>query len=129
MVFFWMVHKKKLFKRSSVKYWIFSEGPTWSDLSPMLLEKMKSRHKLLKNYTRHGKNCEISRPHNFWTFVKSNVPNVWNWDFWNLLGSKIEEGPLAPPVAKSLLVVYDLKIWCNFFCLTRALDITGIITG
>ena len=28
VVFFWMVHKKKLFRRSSVKYRTFSEGPT-----------------------------------------------------------------------------------------------------
>ena len=30
VVFFRMVHKKKFFGRFSVKYWTFSEGPTWS---------------------------------------------------------------------------------------------------
>ena len=32
VVFFWMFHNKKLFRRSSDKYRTFSEGPTWSDL-------------------------------------------------------------------------------------------------
>ena len=32
VVFFRMVHNKKLFRSSSDKYRIFSEGPTWSDL-------------------------------------------------------------------------------------------------
>ena len=32
VVFFQMVHNKKFFRRSSVKYRSFSEGPTWSDL-------------------------------------------------------------------------------------------------
>ena len=30
-----MVHKKKLFRKSSVKYRTFSEGPTWSVLYPL----------------------------------------------------------------------------------------------
>ena len=30
VVFFRMVHKKNFFGRFSVKYWTFSEGPTWS---------------------------------------------------------------------------------------------------
>ena len=30
-----MVHKKKLFRKSSVKYGTFSEGPTWSVLCPL----------------------------------------------------------------------------------------------
>ena len=28
VIFFWMVHKEKLFRRSSVKYRSFSQGPT-----------------------------------------------------------------------------------------------------
>ena len=32
VVFFRMVHHKKLFRRCSVKYRTFSEGPIWSDL-------------------------------------------------------------------------------------------------
>ena len=61
---------------------------------------MKSRHKLSKNCSTHGENCEISGPHNFWTSVKTNIPNVWNWIFWSLFGSEIEVAkvwPLWPP--------------------------------
>ena len=28
--------------------------------------------------------------YNFWTSVKSNTPDVWNWNFWTLFGSEIE---------------------------------------
>ena len=57
VLFFRMVHNKKLFRRSSVKYQTFSEGPTWSDL--FVLEKIKNRHKLSKYCSIHGKNREI----------------------------------------------------------------------
>ena len=33
VVVFRMIHKKKLFRRSNVKYWAFSEGPAWINLS------------------------------------------------------------------------------------------------
>ena len=39
VVFLWMVHNKKLFRRSSVKYQTFSEGPTWSDLFSLRSKK------------------------------------------------------------------------------------------
>ena len=54
------------------------------------LEKMKIRRKLAKNCRIHGKNREISGPYNFWTPVKSNIPDVWNWNCWTLFGSEIE---------------------------------------
>ena len=60
---------------------------------------MKIRRKLAKNCSIHGKNYEISGPYNFWTPVKSNIPDVWNWNCWTLFGSEIEvwdHGPLAP---------------------------------
>ena len=50
---------------------------------------MKNRHKLSKNSSICGKNCKISGPYNFWTSVKSNIPDVWNWNFWTLLCSTI----------------------------------------
>ena len=39
MVFFQMVRIKKLFSRSSVKYWTSSESPTRSDLLPLSSQK------------------------------------------------------------------------------------------
>ena len=50
----------------------------------------KNKNKLSKNCNIHDKNWEISGPYNFWTFVKDNIPDVWNWKFWILFGSKIE---------------------------------------
>ena len=35
VVFFLMVHNEKIFRRSSVKYRTFSEGPAWDDLFPL----------------------------------------------------------------------------------------------
>ena len=55
MVFFWIVHNKKLFKRS------FSEGPTWS------------RRKLSKYSSTHGKNPETFGAYNFWTIKKKAI--------------------------------------------------------
>ena len=92
VVFFWMVHNKKLFRRSSVNYWTFSEGPMWSDIFPlcMRMRKMRSCRKLSKYCSILGKNREIFGPHNFWTPIKSNIPDVWNWDFRALFGLEIE---------------------------------------
>ena len=59
-------------------------------ISPMWLEKMKSRRKLSKNYSIHRKNREISGPYNFWIPVKSNIPDFWNWSYWILFGSETE---------------------------------------
>ena len=83
LVFLQMIHNKKLFREPSVKYRTFSEDPTWSDL------KLKSRLKLSKNYSIHGKNREIFGPHNFWTPIKSNIPDFWNWNCWTLFGLEI----------------------------------------
>ena len=58
---------------------------------------MKSRSKLSKNCSMHGKNHEISGPYNFWTPVKSNIPDVWNENCWTFFGSKIEVGGACPP--------------------------------
>ena len=65
---------------------------------------MKSHHKLSKNCSMHCKNYEFSGPNNFWTFVKSNVSDVWKWNFWTLLGAGIEVGrTMTPPVATPLI--------------------------
>ena len=45
----------------------------------------------------HGKSFEISGPYNFWTSVKSNIPDVWNWNFWTFFGSGVEVSPAPPP--------------------------------
>ena len=70
---------------------------------------MKNCRKLFKNCSIHDKNCEFSGPYNFWTPVKSNIPDFWSWNFWTLFGSEIEVGdrgrgmaPLAPPMATCL---------------------------
>ena len=67
---------------------------------------MKIRCKLAKNCNIHSKNREISGPYYFWTLVKINIPDVWNWNCWTLFGSEIEvaggwggvggEGRMAP---------------------------------
>ena len=51
---------------------------------------MKNCRKLSKNCSMHDTNCEISSPYNFWTPVKSNIPDVWSWNFWTFFGSEIE---------------------------------------
>ena len=53
---------------------------------------MKIRCKLAKNCNIHSKNREISGPYYFWTLVKINIPDVWNWNCWTLFGSEIEVG-------------------------------------
>ena len=53
---------------------------------------MKSRRKLSKICSIHGKNREISIPYNFWTPAESNVPDVWNWNYWTFFDSEIEVG-------------------------------------
>ena len=47
---------------------------------------MKSRNKLCKNCSIHGKNRKIFVAYTFWTPVKSNIPDVWNWNCWTLFG-------------------------------------------
>ena len=65
---------------------------------------MKSCRKLSKNCRIHGKNREISGSYNLWASVKSNISDVWNWNFWTLFGLEIKMGgggegmaPLAFP--------------------------------
>ena len=53
---------------------------------------MKTHYKLSKNCSTHSQNCEISGPYNISTSVKSNIPDVWNWNFWSLFGLEIEVG-------------------------------------
>ena len=53
---------------------------------------MKSHRKLSINSSIHGKNHEISGPYNFWTPLKSNIPDVWNGNCWTLFGLEIEVG-------------------------------------
>ena len=57
---------------------------------------MKSHLKFSKNCSIHGKNREISGQYNFWTPIKSNILDVWNWNFWTLFGSEIEVGGHSP---------------------------------
>ena len=58
---------------------------------------MKSSHKWSKSCNVHGKTCEISGPNNFWTSVESSIPDVWEWNFSTLFGSKIEVGWSCSP--------------------------------
>ena len=110
-----------------------SEGPALSiGLFQKVQRKMiyfpyvvrKNVSDLSNNCSIHGKNCEISGLYNFWTSVKSNIPNVWNWIFWGRFGSEIEVGGLCPlPVAPALkllsfvtdVIQYsdDLLIFCS----------------
>ena len=80
-----------------------------------------------------GKNREISGPCNFWTFVKSNIPDVWTWEFWTLFGSEIKVGepctptphppPTPPPVATPLHSVhYKCFFFLSAFSLTNTDD-------
>ena len=64
MVFFRMVHNQK----QKVQRYV-SDFLKWS-IPPMYLEKIKSRRKLFKTCSIHGKNLQISSPYNFRTPVK-----------------------------------------------------------
>ena len=68
---------------------------------PSVVKKMKSRHKLSKNCSMHGKCCEFSGPYNFWTSVKSNIPDVRNWNLWTFLGLKTDVRGHGPPATLS----------------------------
>ena len=57
---------------------------------------MKSRHRLSKNCSINGKYCEIFGPYNFWTSVKSNISDVWNWNFWTFWFGYWIGGPWSP---------------------------------
>ena len=62
---------------------------------------MKVRRKFAKNCSIQGKNREISVPYNFWTSVKINISDVWNWNGSVLFGSGIEVWVHGPPVPSS----------------------------
>ena len=79
---------------------------------------MVSRHKLSKNCSLHGKNCEISGTYNFWTSVKSNIHDVWNWNFWTFC---------TPPPPQWLRPC--LKTWFHYNICTRCLDNQWIDTS
>ena len=78
-----------------------SEGPA---LSIGLFQKVQGKiiyfpyvfrknvSELSKNCSIHGKNCEISGMYNFWTPIKSSIPDVWNWNCWTLFDWEIEVG-------------------------------------
>ena len=59
---------------------------------------MKVGRKFAKNCSIQGKNREISVPYNFWTPVKINISDVWNWNGSVLFGSGIEVWVHGPPV-------------------------------
>ena len=85
--FFQTVHYEKLFRWCNVK---------WS-ISLMYLEKKK--RKVAVNCPKIGipsKNREISGPYNFSTPIKSNILDVWNWNWWTFFGSEIELAVMAP---------------------------------
>ena len=97
VVFFWIVHNKKLFRRSSVSYRTFSEGPTWSDLFPLCSQKKWKAVVNCPNIVAYL--VKILTSLVCITPVKSNIPKVWNRNCWTLFGSEIEvgcHGPLAP---------------------------------
>ena len=84
----------------------FSEGPTWSDLFSLCsLKKWEAAINCPKTCSVHCKYCEISRPYNLWTSVKSNILDVWNWNLWPFFELEIEGGGggwgQAPPGAPS----------------------------
>ena len=44
-----MVHSKKLFVSSSVKYWTVSEDLTWSDLFPYVVRENEELQQIIQN--------------------------------------------------------------------------------
>ena len=63
----------------------------WS-ISPVYLEKIRSRCILSKNYGINDENREIYGQYNFWAPVKSNTSDVWNWNCWTFLIQKLKWG-------------------------------------
>ena len=60
---------------------------------PYVVRKMKNHRKLSKNCSKHGKSRETSGPFYFWTPIKTNIPDVWNWNCLALFDSKIAPFP------------------------------------
>ena len=83
----------------------YQEGPTWSDLIPFLKTWVSS-----PKIVAYSKSREISGPYNFWTPLKSSVPDAWNRISWTLFRLEIEVGGaivllaphLPPPMATPL---------------------------
>ena len=75
---------------------------------------MKNQSKLSKNCSMHGKNRKISGPCIFWTPIKSNIFDVWNWNWWALFGLRIEVGEgsliLSP---KNIRINDQISFWKN----------------
>ena len=44
----------------------------------------------------HGKNCEISGQYSFWTPIKNNISEVWNWNCCTFFVRKSSGGAMAP---------------------------------
>ena len=69
----------------------------------------------------HCKNCEISGPYNFWTPVRSNILDAWDWNSWTLFGSEIDvaggHAPLTPQwlhsCGQGLLTLYPTYLNCS----------------
>ena len=80
-VFFRMVHKKKLLRRSRFKHRTCSESQYEVIYFVYVVKKIRNRYILCKNCSIHGKDCETSGPYNFHVqkSVKSNTTDVWNW--------------------------------------------------
>ena len=90
-----MVHNKKLFWRSSIKYRKVQREVIYF---PYELKKWKAAVNCHKNCSIHDKKHEISGLYNFWTPVSSNIPDVWNWNCWTLFGSEIEVTRVMAPM-------------------------------
>ena len=95
----------------------FSEGPAVS-IGPF----QKVQHRVIyfpivvrRNVSELSKSC---RTHckNFWTPIKSSIPDVWNWNYWTLFGLEIEEGRGAcPPCPPSTPVATPLHMYITYY--------------
>ena len=84
---------------------------------------MRSRCILSKNCSIHGENNEISGPYNLWAPVKSNISDVWNWNYGTFLGSKIEvggRGGICSPLPSHPLTTQWLRP-----CMRMSGDVSG----
>ena len=70
---------------------------------------MKSRRKLPKIAAYMIKIVKFFGSNNFWTPVKSNIPDVWNENCWTLFGSEIEVGDNGPSGSPSGYAPVDYK--------------------
>ena len=49
----------------------------------------------------HGKNRQIYGQYSFWTPIKNNISEVWNWNSWTFYCLEVEVGGHGPPVPLS----------------------------